>query len=296
MGSADYFLLPNIHSAISCRRTWGISNSPNIILHAARGPSYEVANGEESSNINFPHQFTLLFANGLGFPKGFSHKVTARHAAQPVQQKLRRLPLEVREKVSAERHKLEQADIIERIDASQWVSPIVVVWKKSGELRLCADHRKPNEAIVVDSHPLSHPDDLFHSLAGARHYSKLDLSSAHHQLVLAKESHNITAFTTHEGLFRYKKVIRGLASAAAAFQKMLSVVLKCCKGVLHYLNDILIFGRTKKDHVRHMVLVLRNLEETGLHLNKKKYVFTATEAISRTCPFQREDQAQPRHD
>ncbi|XP_064469584.1 uncharacterized protein K02A2.6-like [Ornithodoros turicata] len=187
------------------------------------------AESDDSMECTVPDQFPRLFADGLGLARGFSHKVTVKTSVIPVQQKLRRLPLEVRQKVSEELQKLEQADIIERVDASEWVSPIVVVWKRTGELRLCVDLRKPNEAIIVDSHPLPHVDDLFHKLAGAHFYSKLDLSSAYHQLQLAEESRNLTAFITHEGLFRYKRVCFGLASAAAAFQKMLSTVLKGCE-------------------------------------------------------------------
>nr|XP_037291082.1 uncharacterized protein LOC119186720 [Rhipicephalus microplus] len=55
-------------------------------------------------------------------------------------------------------------DIIERIDASEWVSPIVVVDKKDGTIRICADIREPNKAIVPDRFPLPHTQELLHVL------------------------------------------------------------------------------------------------------------------------------------
>ncbi|XP_064464778.1 uncharacterized protein K02A2.6-like [Ornithodoros turicata] len=222
-------------------------------------------------------KYPTLFSEELGLAKGYRHKVTMRTSVEPVQQKLRRLPLEVRQKVSEELQKLEQSDIIERIDASEWVSPIVAVWKKTGELRLCVDLRKPNTAIVIDSHPLPHMEDIFHHLAGASYFSKLDLSSAYHQMELAEESRNLTAFITHEGLFRYKRVCFGLASAAAAFQKMLAMVLKGLKGVMHYLDDILVYGATMEEHNLRLDRVLFALEAAGLRLNKKKCVFATRE-------------------
>lgn len=81
------------------------------------------------------------------------------------------------------------------------------------------DSREPNEAIVVDGHPLPHVDELFHNLAGTTYFYRLDLSAAYHQLPLAEESLNVTAFLTHDALYRYKRICFGLPSAPAAFQK-----------------------------------------------------------------------------
>lgn len=97
--------------------------------------------------------------------------------------------------------------MIENIDASEWVSPIFVAWKKMGEIRLCVELRKPNQAIVIDSHHLPHPEEILHQLTGMTVFCKLDHSLAYHQMELAEESRDLVCF--------------GLASAAAAFQKML---------------------------------------------------------------------------
>lgn len=254
-----------------------ILHALDIKLEIAHQRCLRVSDSGGRTDRSYSEMFPSLFSDGLGLVKGFTHKVTVKTSVPPLQQKLRRLPLEVRQKVSEELHKLEQQDIIERIDASEWVSPIVVVWKKTGDIRLCVDLRRPNEAVVVDSHPLPHQDDLFQRLAGAYLYSKLDLSSAYHQLLLDEESRNLTAFITHDGLYRYKRVCFGLASAAAAFQKMLSTVLKDCTGVVHYLDDILVFGKTQEDHDRNLIRVLQRLEAAGVRLNSKKCTFSAQE-------------------
>ena len=90
----------------------------------------------------------------LGYAKGFVHRVKIRPDVVPIQQKIRRLPFDVRDAVSQEVKMLEEAGIIERIDSSEWVSPIVVTHKKTGGIRLCMDLREPNKVIVIDSHPL----------------------------------------------------------------------------------------------------------------------------------------------
>ncbi|CAM5108790.1 unnamed protein product, partial [Eretmochelys imbricata] len=110
----------------------------------------------------------------------FLHKVKMRNNVVPVRQKLRHLPFSVREAVSEELRKLVQKDIFEEIDPLEWVSPIVVMQKKGGGIRLCVDLREPNKAIVMDSHPLPHTEEVFAELHGAKIFFTLDLQSAYH--------------------------------------------------------------------------------------------------------------------
>lgn len=94
----------------------------------------------------------------------------------------------------------------EKVDASPWVSPIVVVQKKSGGIRMCVDLREPNKAVIMDCYPLPHIDDLLSKLCGATVFSTIDLESAYFQLPLHEESRDLIAFITHEGLFRFCRV------------------------------------------------------------------------------------------
>lgn len=99
---------------------------------------------------------------------------------------------------------------------------------QKGVETVCVDLREPNKSIIADCHPLPHMEDLFSELAGATHYSQIDLSSAYHQLPLHPESRKLIAFITHEGLFQFTRVPFGLASAPSAFQEMMQTVLKIC--------------------------------------------------------------------
>lgn len=105
--------------------------------------------------------------------------------------------------------------------------PIVVTTRKQGRPRLCVDLREPNKAIVPDSHPLPHIDELLRELSGASVFSTIDLTSAYHQLLLHEDSRDLTTFITHKGLFRYCLVLYGLASTPSAFQTMMETVLEC---------------------------------------------------------------------
>ncbi|KAI2643843.1 Retrovirus-related Pol polyprotein from transposon 17.6 [Labeo rohita] len=210
----------------------------------------------------------------VGCVKGFVHKPTVKSDATPVRQKLRRLPFAVRQAVSAELDSLLQKGIIEKIDSSPWISPIVVTAKKGGKIRLCVDLREPNKALIVDSHPLPHMEELLNDLRGASVFTTIDLMSAHHQLPLHEECRDITVFITHDGLFRYCRVPYGLASAPSAFQKMMETVLIGIHGVSNYLDDIIMYGATQDSHDATLRSVMQRLSDAGLELNWEKCTFS----------------------
>lgn len=114
----------------------------------------------------------------------------------------------------------------------------------------------------------SRTQKLLHQLAGATRFSKLDLKEAYHQLELRIESSQFTHFITHDGLFRFKRVCFGLASAPAAFLKMMCAILQGCR-VLCYIDDIIVWGSTVSEHDKNSEKVLQRLPKAGLKLNDK---------------------------
>lgn len=87
---------------------------------------------------------------------------------------------------------------------------------------MCVDLRGPNKAVIVDSYHLPHMEGMMTLLQDAATFSTIDLESAYHQVPLHDDSRDLTAFITHKGLFRFKRVPYGLASAPSAFQKMMA--------------------------------------------------------------------------
>ena len=209
----------------------------------------------------------------IGCAKKFVHRVKVSGSVPPVRQKLRRLPLSVRGAVTEEINRLLAAGVIERCDASAWVSPIVVTKKKNGGIRMCVDLREPNKVVIADCYPLPHIDELLSTLQGAAVFSTIDLASAYHQVPLHVESRDLTAFITHEGLFRYCRVPYGLSSAPSAFQKMLATILKGIPGVQNYLDDIIVYGDNSAQHDARLETVRRRLTDAGLLLNEDKCCF-----------------------
>ena len=134
---------------------------------------------------------------GLGKLNSAQIKLDIDETKIPKAQPQRRIPYHIREKVKTALHELKEQDIIERVpdnEATPWVSPIVAVPKKDGQVRICVDMRLPNEAIRRVRHPIPTVNDISLALNGAQYFSKLDLSQAYHQLELEEQSRYITTF------------------------------------------------------------------------------------------------------
>ena len=82
--------------------------------------------------------------------------------------------------------------IIEPVEATEWLAPLVITHKSSGEIRLCVDLRKLNKAVIVDHFPLPNIEEILNSLQGASFFSTLDLTSAYYQVELDKISRDLT--------------------------------------------------------------------------------------------------------
>lgn len=139
----------------------------------------------------------------------------------PVQQPLRRVPLALLKQIDEKLDELLAQGIIEKVqDYSPWISPMVPVIKKNGELRLCIDMRRANAAIKREKHPLPTIDSLLSQLNGAKYFSLLDIRQAFFQCELDENSREITTFNTHRGLFRFTRLIFGVSCAPESFQQV----------------------------------------------------------------------------
>ena len=217
---------------------------------------------------------------GVGCYKDFKLKLHIDKSIVPVQQPFRRIPFNTREKVSREVKRLLSHDILERVNGpTTWVNPVVPVSKKTGDVRLCLDMRRANEAIVRERHVIPKIEEVVTELHGARYFSKLDLREAYHQVLLDEDSRDITTFACHDGLFRYKRLVYGCKTAFESFQKIIEGIIVGCKGARNISDDILLWGSTLEELNDRTDIVFRKLLESGLKLNLSKCVFGVTEIV-----------------
>ena len=156
------------------------------------------------------------------------------------------------------------------------MSPLVVVPKSDGDVRVCVDIRRANEAIIRERHPIPTVEELLYDLNGSAMFSKIDLKWGFHQILLSEESRHVTTFLTHRGLYRYKRLLFGVTSAPEKYQRVIKDVLRGCAGVANIADDIIIHGKDIEKHDRRLYAVLDRLSEVGLTVNSEKCEFRLT--------------------
>jgi hypothetical protein len=147
--------------------------------------------------------------------------------------------------------KMQRHGVIEE-SKSPWSSPVVLVWKKNGDLRFSVDYRKLNDFTKKDCFPLPRIDDTLDTLAGAKLFSTLDLKSGYWQVDVHPDDKEKTAFSTGQGLWHFTVMPFGLCNAPANFDRLMETVLRglTYNACLMYLDDVIIIGRTHAESVR----------------------------------------------
>ncbi|EOY03078.1 Retrotransposon protein, putative [Theobroma cacao] len=162
-----------------------------------------------------------------------------------------------------------------RPSVSPWGAPVLFVKKKDGSLRLCIDYRQLNKVTVKNKYPLPRIDDLFDQLQRAQCFSKIDLRSGYHQLRIRNEDIPKTAFRTRYGHYEFLVMSFGLTNAPAAFMDLMNRVFKpyLDKFMVVFIDDILIYSKSRKEHEQHLKIVLQILKEHQLYAKFSKCEF-----------------------
>lgn len=166
-----------------------------------------------------------------------------------------------------------------RESRSPYACPIILVHKKDGSSRLCVDYRAVNRITIKDRFPLPRIDDQLDQLGGHKYFTILDMAAGFHQIPVAKDSIEKTAFVTPDGHYEYLRVPFGLSNAPAVFQRAICNALGCLKDkdALIYLDDILIPSKTISEGLSKLDRVLTALAKAGFSLNIKKCRFFQTQ-------------------
>ena len=221
--------------------------------------------------------FEDIFSKGdedIGFCNLVKHRIDLVDPT-PFKQRYRTIPPSMFDEVREHLQKLLACGIIKK-SHSPYASNIVLVRKKSGELRLCVDFRQLNNLTKKDSYALPRIDDILNTLAGSTYYTVLDMKSGYYQVELEERHKERTAFTAGPlGFYQYERLPFGLACAPATYQRLMEeclgdLNLKIC---VIYLDDIIIFAKTYEEHMTRLQQVLQRLRECNLKLAPKKCKF-----------------------
>nr|AAG24792.1 pol protein [Colletotrichum gloeosporioides] len=242
-------------------------------------------NRKDDPLLSIPEEYRVyerLFAAELetGLPEhtSFDHEIPLKEGKEPRFNKIYGLnPTEMKALDKYLEENLKKGYI--RESTSPAGSPILFVPKKNGKLRLCVDYRMLNEMTIKNRYPLPLIDELQRLLHGANWFTALDLKGAYNLIRMKEGEEWKTAFRTRKGHFEYLVMPFGLTNAPATFQNMINQVLRKFVDifVVVYLDDILIFSPTLKQHKEHVHLVLQALQNAKLLVEPEKSKFHAQE-------------------
>jgi hypothetical protein len=223
------------------------------------------------------HTNSLCLGEDIGCLKNFRARLLLRESSKPCYFEARELPIHLKPKVIAKLHLMIAQGILERVPpgGSRWASPIVVVRKPDGDVRICSDYKVGlNEKLCSDSYPIPRIETAFSAMAEMKVYAKFDLSGAYNQLVLDEESRELTTINTPLGLLRWTRLPYGVKTASAQFQAAIESILSDeMPNRIIYQDDIAIGAKSEVELARLVETVLTKLKDAGLKINENKCVY-----------------------
>ena len=233
----------------------------------------EVSDVIKNDALLIIREFKDIFSrtkSDIGFCDQITHEIDTG-TTRPINMRCHRIPWNLEQKVDTRVNEMLENGVITE-SSSPWNSPIVVVAKKDGDIRLCIDYRKLNAVTKRPIYPMPDAQQLFNSLEGTKFYSSLDLSSGYYQVPMDEKDAEKTAFSTRKGHFHFMKMPFGLTGAPATFQTLMHKIfneenwIKC----IIYLDDILVFGKTGEQHNERLRLIFEKIRKAGIKLGPKK--------------------------
>jgi hypothetical protein len=179
-----------------------------------------------------------------------------------------------KKKVKEEIDKMLEVGVIEPVEESKWISPMVVQEKKQGGITICVDLRKFNDDFLHDPFPTPFTDEVLKNVQGQEAYSFTDGFSGYHYIRIAPEDRHKTPFATEFASFQYTIMPFGLKNAPTIFSR---VVVAYFKDFIHKFLEVCLDDWTMfsllKDHVEVLMLMLDRCRQCHISLNIKKCIF-----------------------
>jgi hypothetical protein len=207
-------------------------------------------------------EFAGLFAEPQGLPprRRFSHRIRLKPGTSAVavhQYRYAHLKKDELERQCADM--LRQGVI--RLSSLAFSLPALLIRKADGSWRFCVDYRALNAVTIKDMFPIPVVEVLLDELRDAKFFTKLDMQSGYHKVLMCTADMHKTAFRTHQGLFEFLVMPLGLSNAPVTFQALMNNISYIRRFVLVFFDDILIYSSSWIDHLRHVRKVFHMLQD-----------------------------------
>ena len=220
-----------------------------------------------------------VFTSGLGLVEGFKAQLRIKDDATPISLKARMLPFAIKEKVKEELQRMVEDGILKSVESSEWATPIVVVTTKQ-KIRICGDYKSTvNKCLAVKQYPIPSLEECLHAVRGGVVFTVVDIAKAYNNLELREADKTLTTLNTPFGLYRWNRLPYGVSSSGAIFQEVVDEALKGIPMTACRIDDIIVSGRTKQEHLENLNRVIQILEKKGFKCNREKSQFEKEQVV-----------------
>lgn len=220
-------------------------------------------------------QYDYLFNKQGLLTTGYKYSISLTDKSASFSTPARRVPVALYDKVKAEIDRMESMGVIRKVEEpTQFCSPMIVVFKPSGDLRICADLRELNKFVKREHLQLPTFSELASRVANPVVFSHLDCRNGFWQIPVEESSQQYLTFSTPFGRYCYTRLCFGISSAPEIYSRIMNDVVGDIPNVFTYIDDIFIAAKSKEEHDKALKIVFERLDRAGLALNKNKCVFS----------------------
>ena len=235
---------------------------------------------ERKCLIDLLHEYKDVFAWDYNEMPGIdlglvAHSLNVEPRTRPVVQPMRTFHTKVEAQITQEVKKLLVAGFIKLIQHPRWLSNIVPVKKKNGQIRCCVDFQNLNKACPKDEFPLPNMDLLIDLAASHAMLSFMEGFSGYNQIRMSTKDTEKTAFRTPIGNFYYTVIPFGLKNARATYQRTMTAMFHDMmhKEIEDYVDDIVVKSKKREDHLKTLRKVFDKCQLYKLKMNPLKCAF-----------------------
>jgi predicted aspartyl protease len=250
-------------------------NSLHVISPEATAQDEEAVGtfGEDAQKII--RAYPTVFSQGSPIDRDENIQIKEKEGSQPTTQNgARKLNTTEAALLKNNIYKLLAQKQIQ-VSTSPYAAGVMFIKKPDGTMRMCIDYRNLNAQTIKDKCPMPNPADLRYQVKDAKWFTKMDFRDGYYNIKVHVNSRQKTAFVTREGLFEFLVMPFGLTNAPAVFSAMMNRLFGHLKdvSVIFYLDDIVIYSKTKEEHTRHIKEVMDILRREKLFLKLSKCSF-----------------------